>query len=64
MDESEAFLVVTPKDPVYENRNLLGRLKQHLEASFPGKRFLVAFEPLIATENDTFVVSQSSARWG
>jgi hypothetical protein len=56
MDISEAFLVVTPKDPVYEDPHLLDMLKHHLEASFPGKRFLVAFEPLVATERDTFVV--------
>jgi hypothetical protein len=56
MDDNEAFLVVTPKDPVYEDPCLLDRLKHHLEASLPGKSFLVTFEPLVATEGDTFVV--------
>jgi hypothetical protein len=56
MDNSEEFLVVTPKDTVYEDPCLLDRLKHHLEDSLPGKRFLVTFEPLVATEGDTFVV--------
>ena len=56
MHSGEAFLVVTPKNRVYEDPRLLDRLKQHLEASLPGKRFLVTFEPLVAKEGDTFVV--------